>query len=269
MATYAIGDIQGCFSALERLLAKIQFDSLRDTLWFTGDIVNRGPESLAALRFVKSLDENHQMVLGNHDLHLLAVASGAASLSANDTLHDILSAPDRDELIEWLRFRPLLVRDDALQCVMTHAGLAPNWSVDKAQELAREVEEVLRGPSAIPFLKQMYGNTPDHWDDRLTGVDRLRCIVNFLTRMRYCHRDGRLDLAYKGTLENKPKDLMPWFEVTPRANTDVTIVFGHWAALNGKADVARIEPLDTGCVWGNCLTALRLEDGIRFSVGCG
>lgn len=268
MATYAIGDVQGCFEALKQLLEVIHFNEQTDTLWFTGDLVNRGPQSLEVLRLISRLRGAHQVVLGNHDLHLLAVAHRARTPHRSDTLEAVLSAPDSVELLAWLRARPLLVRDEARNIVMTHAGLAPSWTVEKAAQLASEVETALRSDAFPAFLANMYGNQPDHWDDQLTGMDRLRCITNYLTRMRLCYPDGRLDLTYKGNLEDRPRELLPWFEVTHRANAGCKIIFGHWAALGGKADVPNIYPLDTGCVWGNCLTALRLEDERLFSVAC-
>jgi len=270
MTTYVIGDVQGCFDALERLLTAIHFDSSRDILWFTGDLVNRGPQSLEVLRFIKTLGEARQKtVLGNHDLHLLAVAYGVRELHHDDTLQAVLAAPDRNELMDWLRHRPLLYEDKNTGFVLTHAGLAPAWSLKQARLLAQEVEAVLRGNTPAYYLKQMYGNQPDLWEDRLTGIERLRCITNYLTRMRLCHPDGRLELSYKGRIDTMPPGLIPWFDVPDRANSNVKILFGHWAALGGKADVSNVYPLDTGCVWGNCLTAMRLEDEKRFTVKCG
>ncbi len=267
MSIYAIGDVQGCYPELIALLDKINFDANTDTLWFTGDLINRGPMSLEALRFVKSLGDKHPVVLGNHDLHLLALHYGIDRSNRSDTLDQILTATDKNDLIEWLRHRPLLHADNNF--VMTHAGLAPMWDLNKARALAQEVELVLRGNAPIVLLSTMYGNQPDYWKDELTGVDRLRCIVNYFTRMRFCYADGRLDLSYKGDLNNKPDELIPWFDVKERANVDEKIIFGHWAALGGKADAPNVFPLDTGCVWGNCLTAMRLEDEKRFSVRCG
>ncbi len=268
MTTYAIGDVQGCFADLQHLLAYIEFDPTRDTLWFTGDLVNRGPQSLEVLRFVKALGDKHKVVLGNHDLHLIAVAYGFRSLHRSDTLANVLAAPDRQELIDWLRSRPLLHEDKEQGFVMTHAGLAPCWSLHQARFLAKEVEEVLSSSTPEFFLQHLYGNQPDRWDDHLTGMDRLRCIINFFTRMRFCYADGRLDLSYKGEIADKPQELIPWFDVKDRANANVKIIFGHWAALNGKTDVPNVYPLDTGCVWGNSLTAMRLEDEKRFMVKC-
>lgn len=269
MATYAIGDIQGCYAELEKLLTQIEFNPAQDTLWFTGDLVNRGPRSLEVLRFVKSLGDKHITILGNHDLHLLAVAFGVRELHRGDTLNDILVAEDKDELLAWLLHRPLLHYDKSTGFVMTHAGLAPAWSLAKSRQLAQEVESILRSDSAHEFFKNMYGNSPDYWDDKLTGFERMRCVINFFTRMRFCYADGRLDLAYKGEIAGKPNELIPWFDVPDRVNASEKIIFGHWAALGGKTDAANVYPLDTGCVWGNCLTALRLEDEKRFSVRCG
>ncbi|VVC76851.1 Bis(5'-nucleosyl)-tetraphosphatase, symmetrical [Aquicella siphonis] len=268
MTIYAIGDIQGCFAELEKLLAEIRFNPQTDSLWFTGDLVNRGPDSLKVLRWIKALGEAQVAVLGNHDLHLLAVAYGVRSQHRGDTLDEILRAPDKIELIEWLRHRPLLHFDRAAGFVVTHAGLAPCWSLKLARELAHEAETALRGAAPEIFLKQMYGDLPDKWSDDLSGADRYRCIINYFTRMRFCYPDGRLDLSYKGEIAGKPRELLPWFEVPDRVNAGVKILFGHWAALNGNTSVPGLYALDTGCVWGNCLTALRLEDEKRFSVRC-
>ncbi|MBV9576751.1 MAG: symmetrical bis(5'-nucleosyl)-tetraphosphatase [Gammaproteobacteria bacterium] len=269
MATFAIGDIQGCFDELQSLLAMIQFNPQKDQLWLTGDLVNRGPHSLQVLRFIKNLENKQITVLGNHDLHLLAVLYGVSAMHASDTFNEILTAPDKQDLLDWLRHRPLLHDDKTLGFVMTHAGLAPAWNLQQARLLAAEVETVLRSDTPEFFLKNMYGNQPDDWHESLAGIERLRCIVNYFTRMRFCYADGRLDLNYKGEIAGKPKELIPWFEVKNRMNADEKIIFGHWAALNGKTNIAHLFPLDTGCVWGNCLTAMRLEDGMRFSVKCG
>lgn len=264
MATYAIGDVQGCLQPLQALLTKIQFDKTKDQLWFVGDLINRGPQSLAALRFIKSLDA--VVVLGNHDLHLLAVAYGVEPAKKADTLDEILAAPDKIELIEWLRHQAMLHTNNIY--FMSHAGLAPAWTVDKARYLAAEVENLLRGPEVKFYLQHMYGNTPSLWRDDLVDVERFRCIVNYLTRMRLCKLDGSLDLDYKGSLADKPKKLVPWYDVPNRKNLEAKIIFGHWAALDGKADAANVFAIDTGCVWGRCLTAFRLEDEKKFSVNC-
>lgn len=268
MSTYAIGDIQGCYAPLQKLLEKIQFNSKQDILWFTGDIVNRGPESLATLRFVKQLGKQQYTVLGNHDLHLLALVIGAQPEKKENTLNEILFAPDRDELIDWLLHRPLLHHDANLDFTMVHAGLAPNWDLTTAMKLAKEVEFILQGPYAKDFFLNMYGNQPDYWDPELKGWERARCITNFFTRLRFCHKDGRMDLETKGKIETAPANLIPWFQLPNRANANLRIIFGHWAALEGKVNSPNLFALDTGCVWGNCLTALRLEDQTLFSVQC-
>jgi bis(5'-nucleosyl)-tetraphosphatase (symmetrical) len=268
MPTYAIGDIQGCFQPFMQLLQEIQFDQNEDTLWLTGDLVNRGPQSLEVLRYVRALGERHQIVLGNHDLHLLAVACGNGKSNVGDTLDDILHSHDKTELINWLRFRPMLVQHETLNFVMTHAGLAPSWSLATAKLLAKEVEAVLRSNNWHEFFPYMYGNQPDLWNEALTGTDRLRCIINYFTRMRFCYANGRLELSSKGTIKIKEAELLPWFDVKPRANADTQIIFGHWAALNGEVDVPNLYALDTGCVWGNKLSALCLEDGKRYATPC-
>lgn len=269
MSTYAIGDIQGCYSPLQKLLGKIQFDPGKDKLWFTGDLVNRGPDSLQTLRFIKNLGDSQRTVLGNHDLHLLALASKAHPGWEEDTVADILQADDRDELIHWLKHLPLLHYDAVLGYAMSHAGLAPSWDLDTAKALAREVEHVLQSDKTHEFLHHMYGNRPDQWSNDLEGWDRLRCITNYFTRMRFCYLDGRLELRSKGTIDSHPADLIPWFSVPGRLNADLNIVFGHWAALGGVTNTPRVFALDTGCIWGFCLTAMRLEDGERISVSCG
>lgn len=268
MPTYAIGDIQGCFTQFQALLDQIHFDPKQDILWFTGDLVNRGPHSLEVLRFIKALGDQHITILGNHDLHLIAVAYGTQSIRTSDSFSDILSAPDKTELIDWLRKRPLLHHDKTTNYCMTHAGIAPFWHVQEAESLAHEVETILSGDSPLLFLENMYGNLPDNWDNLLSGVERLRCITNYLTRMRFCYADGRLNLTYKGQVSDHPPELIPWFDVPNRKNKEVKIVFGHWAALGGKTDARNLFALDTGCVWGNCLTAMRLEDEKLFSVPC-
>jgi len=257
MATYAIGDVQGSFEELRALLGAIAFDRNRDRLWFVGDLVNRGPASLATLRFVRELGEAAQVVLGNHDLHLLAVAHGLAELRDDDTLDEVLSAPDRNELLDWLRHRAMMhVEADY---ALVHAGLLPQWNVVKASGLAREVEAELRGPGYREFLARLYGSRPDRWSEELRGIDRLRLIVNAMTRMRFCTPDGAMEFQTKGETVHAPSGYLPWFEVPNRKSESHTVIFGHWSALG-----LRIEPkvlaLDTGCVWGGPLTALRLED---------
>jgi bis(5'-nucleosyl)-tetraphosphatase (symmetrical) len=258
MAVYAIGDVQGCYESLRRLLDKLKFDPGADQLWFTGDLVNRGPASLKTLRFVKDLGDRAVTVLGNHDLHLLAVAERVVEARRKDTLRRILKARDRDELLDWLRHRPLLHYDKKLRFVLVHAGISPQWKLKDARNAAREVEAVLQGDDYRTFLKEMYGDVPDTWSKKLKGWERLRYITNSLTRMRCCDRKGRLELTYKGSLVHKKKQLVPWFRVPGRSTRKHRIVFGHWSTLGPVTD-DNIYPLDTGCVWGGYLTALQLD----------
>ncbi|MGE5240890.1 MAG: symmetrical bis(5'-nucleosyl)-tetraphosphatase [Bacteroidota bacterium] len=265
MSVYAIGDVQGCYRALRALLVEIQFDPARDRLWFTGDLVNRGPQSLEVLRFVRDLDERAICVLGNHDLHLLAVASGAAKLKKHDTLHEILSAPDRDDLLHWLRTRPLLHHDAELDYTLIHAGLLPSWDLAEARRLAREVEAALQNDSHGDFFKHMYGDLPDHWNETLSGYDRLRVIVNAFTRLRYCDLEGCMDLRFKGSPGIQPADLLPWFQLPARRSRNLRIIFGHWSTL-GRWRGDGVVCLDSGCLWGHTLTAARLDSQpINFS----
>lgn len=257
MSTYAIGDVQGCHDQLLRLLDTIAFDPARDSLWFVGDLVNRGPQSLAVVRFVKSLGDRAITVLGNHDLSLLVVAEGIRHPHASDTFGDILEAPDRDELLHWLRHQRLMHVDQGY--AMVHAGLLPQWSVSAALDLAGEVERALRGEGWRRFLQQMYGNEPARWDDALHGYDRLRVIINAMTRLRLCSAAGTMEFSHKLGLENAPAGFMPWYEVPHRASAGTPVVFGHWAALGLLVRPDAIG-LDTGCVWGRKLTALRLRD---------
>jgi bis(5'-nucleosyl)-tetraphosphatase (symmetrical) len=265
MATYAIGDIQGCYNELQALLDKISFSPARDTLWLTGDLVNRGSESLTTLRFIKNLSPAPKIVLGNHDLHLLALAANIGKPKRGDTLNEILQAPDCDELCAWLRQQPLLHYDATLDLTMIHAGLAPQWDLSLAQQCAHEVEIALTSADYVTFLNQMYGNEPDRWDKKLSGWDRLRFSVNCLTRLRFCDSKNRLVLKEKGSPVATPQ-LCPWFSVPGRAHSELEIIFGHWASLNGNSNRPYIHALDTGCVWGGELTAMRLEDRQRFSV---
>ncbi len=265
MAHYAIGDIQGCFFELQKLLDKINFDPEEDLLWFTGDLVNRGPHSLEALRFVKALGDRAVCVLGNHDLHLLAVAHGQNYKHKQD-LEQILEAPDRDELLEWLRRRPLMHKDERF-CLI-HAGLPPQWDVELALRCAREVESVLRSEELGEFLRVMYGNMPDMWSDELAGWERLRFIVNCFTRLRYCDLQGRLALTHSGPPGTQPKGLLPWFEVPGRRSEGQEIVFGHWSSLGFVARNG-CYGIDTGCIWGGQLSALRLDGEMyRISLQC-
>ncbi|HRD50764.1 MAG: symmetrical bis(5'-nucleosyl)-tetraphosphatase [Candidatus Competibacter sp.] len=259
MAVYAIGDIQGCYDPLRRLLDLLRFDPAADSLWLVGDLVNRGPHSVEVLRLLRGLDERVVAVLGNHDLTLLAVVAGQVKPKRKDTFHSILDAPDRDELLNWLRWRPLLHHDPALGFTMVHAGLPPQWDLALAQRCAAEVEAVLRGPKVQDFLARMFGSEPHRWKSDLSGYDRLRFIVNALTRMRFCTVDGTLSLAEKGPPGSQNKGLWPWFAAPERRSASLNIVFGHWASL-GFYRAPGIYALDSGCVWGNRLTAIRLDD---------
>ncbi|QUX90856.1 diadenosine tetraphosphatase [Marinomonas sp. A3A] len=268
MATYVIGDLQGCLTPLIQLLEQINYHPEQDKLWFAGDLINRGEESLETLRFIKSLGNNATIVLGNHDLHLLAVSHGYGKLKRGDTLAEILTAGDRDDLMDWLRHQPLFHYDEQLNTVMTHAGIPPCWDLKKAQTLAKEVEDKLKSDSVDDFFATMYGNKPDQWSEDLTGLDRLRAITNYLTRMRFCDENSKLDLESKEGINTATKGYAPWFNYPTKVPKDCHIVFGHWAALEGKTQKERIHALDTGCVWGGSLTALRLEDRQRFSTTC-
>ena len=268
MAVYAIGDLQGCYDSLQRLLDHIRYDDSNDRLWFTGDLVNRGPDSLKCLRFVKDLGERAVTVLGNHDLHLLAVARGHSHQRRKDTLDDILEAPDHEALMSWLASQPLLHRDADLGYAMVHAGLPPQWDLDQARACAREAEAVLQGPKRDDFLAVMYGDQPDHWSPQLTGMERLRFIINCFTRMRFCDADGRLDLKYKGPPGSQRDGLMPWYEVPGRRSANEAIIFGHWST-HGRGQRHGAFALDTGCLWGGTLTAMRLDgEPEYFSVDC-
>ena len=262
MATYAIGDVQGCYDELRRLLADIGFRRGRDKLWFVGDLVNRGPKSLEVLRYVASLGDAAITVLGNHDLHLLAQYEGVEKLKEKDTFEDVLDAPDAPELVEWLRRRPMMHAEGDF--AMVHAGILPGWSIDKALELAGEVETALKAKKYRDFLQRMYGNGPAEWRDDLSGWDRLRVIVNAMTRMRFCSREGKMELEAKGT--KAPRGYHPWFETRAEDET-TTIVFGHWSQLGLKLREKQAG-LDSGCVWGGKLSALRLDDRKLTQVGC-
>jgi bis(5'-nucleosyl)-tetraphosphatase (symmetrical) len=260
MATYAIGDIQGCFDELQALLEKVKL-SKRDRLWFVGDLVNRGPKSLQVLRFVRELGERAVVVLGNHDLHLVTQHEGFAKARKDDTFSDVLQAPERAELVDWLRARPMMhVEGDY---AMVHAGLLPQWTVGKALALAGEVEQALRGAHYRDFLANLYGSQPDEWADDLAGWDRLRVVVNAMTRMRFCTAEGKMDFQAKGA--KPPKGYRAWFDLRPKEKQ--RLVFGHWSALGLKV-TQRLAALDSGCVWGGKLTALRLEDRMLYAVPC-
>jgi bis(5'-nucleosyl)-tetraphosphatase (symmetrical) len=270
MSTYAIGDLQGCLSELRDLLDKINFDEANDQLWFVGDIVNRGPESLACLRFVKSLGSNAKTVLGNHDLHLLALANNVRKPHRKDTLNEIINAEDSEELLAWVKQQPLLITDTELKFSMIHAGLPPQWTIEQAKELARETEVLLQSHQFDDFIHDMYGNKPDIWSESLKGNDRYRFIINCFTRMRYIDINGKLDLKEKCPPGSQSSSLIPWYEITERKSKLNKIIFGHWSTvhLGNDKNIKKnnIYPIDTGCLWGRKLTAIRLEDEKLFSV---
>jgi bis(5'-nucleosyl)-tetraphosphatase (symmetrical) len=262
MTAHAIGDVQGCHGRLLELLERIGPAS---KVIFVGDLVNRGPQSLATIRTVRALGERAEVVLGNHDLHLLAAAHGIRKPNISDTLAEILAAPDRDDILEWLRRQPLARLQDGH--LLVHAGVLPQWTAQQTLALAGEVEHALRGPDWVDFLRTMYGNEPAAWDDALQGADRLRCIVNALTRIRYCTPDGTMDFSTKESDGPGAAALLPWFEAPGRKTEDVTVVFGHWSAL-GLVMRPNLIGLDTGCVWGGKLTAVRLADRALVQVEC-
>ena len=267
--TYAVGDVQGCFDDLLRLLDKLDFDPAEDRLWLTGDLVNKGPNSLNILRFVKGLGTSAITVLGNHDLYLLAAGTGAVQDKKTDAMADILAARDCDELLFWLRHRPVLHHDDDLGYTMVHAGLPPQWSLADALDRARELEAALRNSGYEELLGSLREAKPDRWSDGLEGLERLRYIVNCFTQMRYCDRQGRLDLSGERRAAAKKKRSMPWFQVPTRAHADDKIIFGHWASLDIKRTKATgVYPLDTGCSRGGKFTAMRLADERVFSTRC-
>jgi bis(5'-nucleosyl)-tetraphosphatase (symmetrical) len=264
MSTYVIGDLHGCHAEFVSLLEQLSFNPVSDTLWLVGDLINRGPGSLACLQEVQALGSAVRCVLGNHDFHLLVVARGGGKLKRHDTLDDILSAPRREELLDWLQSQPLAVKQG--NTLMTHAGVLPSWSADQAVSFSQEVQAALLSERAGDFLTHLFGNQPDCFHDSLEGMDRLRCLVNVFTRMRFIDADSRLDFAAKEGLESAPEGFYPWFQY-PRKDA-LQLLFGHWAALGGHTPAAQVnvEALDTGCVWGGSLTAMNLATGKRTSV---
>ena len=265
MATYAIGDIQGCFDSLSRLLERCAFNPAQDKLWFVGDLVNRGPRSLETLRLIRDLGPAAITVLGNHDLSLLMAAEGFGKRGKGDTFHDILEAPDREELLDWLRHQALChVEGD--YCLV-HAGLLPQWTAIKARALAAEVETALSGSRWREFMANMWGSEPASWRDDLEGWPRLRVIVNAMTRMRFCSPEGVMDFHVKGEVTKAPKGYMPWFQVPGRRSADSVLITGHWSALGLKV-LPNLYAIDSGCLWGGALTAIRLEDRAIFQVDC-
>jgi bis(5'-nucleosyl)-tetraphosphatase (symmetrical) len=263
MSTFVIGDIQGCYQEFRALLERAGFDARTDALWLVGDLINRGPDNIAVMDYVMSLPTVHT-VLGNHDLHFLAAASGVRKPSRSDTLNDLLTSPRCREIVEWLRQQPLIYHDPERLVTMVHAGLPPMWDISTCIARAREVETWLRGPRFEEFLQQMYGNQPDEWDDQLDHMPRLRLITNYFTRMRYCSAQGKLELTHKTNL--KPDGYDPWFHFREPEGAGAKVLFGHWATLEGMTGKPSMIALDTGCVWGRHLTALRLDDGVRFTV---
>ncbi|AOY89790.1 bis(5'-nucleosyl)-tetraphosphatase (symmetrical) [Marinobacter salinus] len=266
MTDYAIGDIQGCYDRLRDVLAKVDFSPSRDRLWVAGDLINRGPASLATLRYIESLGSSAVVVLGNHDLHLLAVALGGHQTRKKDTLSDILDAPDHNKLIAWLRQQHLCIHDSERNLVMAHAGLPHIWSVDRAMSYAREVETVIAGDDAGEYFARMYGNHPECWRETLAGMDRWRIITNYFTRMRFIAEDGTLELTTKESEDKAPEGFAPWFRF-PRQDS-VRVVFGHWAALEGITGNDQFVGLDTGCVWGGVLTIMNLDTGEKIHCDC-
>lgn len=268
MAVYAVGDVQGCYSSLRRLLDSIAFEPSRDRLWFCGDLVNRGPQSLQTLRFVRSLSDSAITVLGNHDLHLLAVFHLGKKLDKGDSLLQVLDSADCDELLDWLRKRPLAHYDSEISTLLVHAGIHPHWRLDRTLEYAREVESVLSGERCRQFLASMYGDQPDYWSDELSGDARLRCITNVFTRIRFFDLGGKMDMSAKGGPHDHPQ-LTPWFEIPPLENRTFRTVFGHWSTLP-VGEYGLHYAIDSGCVWGRKMTAVRVDSDSPewFSVSC-
>lgn len=269
MATYAVGDVQGCLAPLKCLLDEVHFNPRQDRLWLVGDLVNRGPESLETLRYLYAMREALVIVLGNHDLHLLAAAQNPARLKKSDTLASVLAAPDREQLLNWLSQQKLLHHDSERDIALVHAGIPPQWTLEKALRRAAEVEQALRDPQRRKaFLEGMYGNEPNKWDPRLEGVPRLRMITNYFTRMRFCTAEGRLDLKSKEGIDKAPAGYAPWFSHAQRKTRGQKLLFGHWAALEGECKEPGVEALDTGCVWGSRLTLLNVDSNERHSCSC-
>ena len=270
MSTYAIGDIQGCYTELQNLLNEINFNEKNDQLWFAGDLVNRGPKSLQTLRFIKSLGVSAKIVLGNHDLHLIAASKNIRPISNKDTIKEILTADDADELINWLKSRPLLLTDTDLGFTMVHAGIAPQWTLDTAKNFAKECESILQNEKIDDFLMHMYGDTPNIWSDSIEGYARQRFIINCFTRIRFCTIDGTLDLDIKVAPGSQKKSLIPWYALPNRKTIDNKIIFGHWSTIHFGVEnnfkKYNVYPVDTGCLWGGQLTAMRLDDEKIFSV---
>lgn len=262
--TYFIGDVHGCYEELRRLLDQVAFDPNSDTLWLTGDLVARGPDSLAVLRYLKSLGDRVRIVLGNHDLHLLAVHAGISKNKKKDNLTELLTATDRDTLIQWLRRQPLLQQDPEKNIIMVHAGISPQWDSVTAIQCARELEAVLVSENYHQFLDTMYGDMPTSWDPQLSGTDRWRFIANVFTRMRFCLPNGDLDMICKSPVQKAPPPLKPWFAIPGPTLRENNIIFGHWAALKGEGTPAGVIGLDTGCCWGGKLTLYHWEKKVYY-----
>ena len=269
MSTYAIGDIQGCYAEFSKLLETVRFDPGSDCLWLLGDLVNRGPESLRVVQLVRSLSQSVVTVLGNHDLHFLAIHLGGHSMNKNDTFVDLLESEEADEIADWYCQQPLIVADPGLGYAMVHAGIPHIWSLERAMAYAAEVEEVIRGEKRAEYFRDMYGNRPDHWSDQFRGIDRLRVVTNYLTRMRLLDPNARMNFSHKGSLSDAPEGWRPWYELRVQQPLPIKLLFGHWAALEGGTGFADVIGLDTGCVWGRELTALCLETGERHVVSAG
>ena len=269
MATYAVGDLQGCLEPLQCLLKQVAFDPQADRLWLVGDLVNRGPQSLETLRFLYSIRQSLVCVLGNHDLHLLAAGHNIERLKKNDTLREILDAPDRKELLDWLRQQKLMHYDEIRDIALVHAGIPPQWSLRKALKCAAEVEAALRDDNLLtPYLDGMYGNEPAKWNSDLKGVTRLRVITNYFTRMRFCTSEGKLDLKGKEGADTAPPGYAPWFKYKERKTRGLKIIFGHWAALEGQCNEPGVFALDTGCVWGGAMTLYNVDSGEYHRCDC-
>ena len=264
MSTYVIGDVHGCLKQLDRLLAIIERETPDAQLFFTGDIINRGPDSLGVLRRIMAMGDRAQMVLGNHDLHLLGIAAGIRKMKSGDTVKPVFEAPDCGELLDWFRTRPMAC-PVGKKGILVHAGLLPQWTRKKALALAAELEAVLRSDRWQSLMADMYGNKPARWDDGLKGMDRLRCIINSFTRLRFCSADGVMEFDAKLGPETAPEGYMPWFEVPDRQSEDSLVIFGHWSTL-GLVNRPNLLALDTGCLWGGALTAVRLDDRAVFQV---
>ena len=270
MATYAIGDLQGCFDELMDMLNEINFDPANDRIWFAGDLINRGPKSLECLEFVFQNNSHVKTVLGNHDLHLMAIVEKVRKPHANDTFDEILASGQLQKYLDWYRKQPLLIHDKDLGFLLTHAGLPPQWSVKQSIELANETSDLLNSKQFYDFIQVIYGNNPDMWNEKLNGFDRYRYIINCFTRMRYCNHNGKLEFKNKGAPGTQSKNLIPWYKHPDRKTKKQKIIFGHWSTVTLGNDQNftkwNVYPLDTGCLWGGRLTALRLEDEKWFSV---